>query len=80
MLVALTIRDIVLIDRLGSRTRLGLECPDRRDGRWQIHPARFVFTAIGARGDGSLVRTGTEQGQVTAVFNLPRKHPAGARR
>ena len=34
--------------------------------------------ALGARGDAALVRQGAEQGQVTAVFELPRKHPARA--
>ena len=34
--------------------------------------------ALGARGDATLVRQGAEQGQVTAVFDLPRDHPARA--
>src|SRR5204863_4032427 len=32
--------------------------------------------ALGARGDVTLVRQGAEQGQVTAMFELPAKHPA----
>ena len=32
--------------------------------------------ALGARGDVALVREGTEQGQVTAAFELPSGHPA----
>jgi DNA repair protein RecN (Recombination protein N) len=32
--------------------------------------------ALGARGDASLVRHGAAQGQVTAVFDVPRNHPA----
>src|SRR5262249_45784138 len=32
--------------------------------------------ALGCRGDAGLVRHGTEQGQVTAVFDVPRGHPA----
>src|SRR5690606_35746383 len=31
--------------------------------------------ALGARGDASLVRHGKDQGQVTAVFDLPAEHP-----
>ena len=34
--------------------------------------------ALGARGDAALVRQGAEQGQVTAVFELARNHPARA--
>jgi DNA repair protein RecN (Recombination protein N) len=34
--------------------------------------------ALGARGDGSLVRAGVGQGQVTAVFDLPPDHAAMA--
>lgn len=32
--------------------------------------------ALGARGDASLVRHGADQGQVTAVFDVPGNHPA----
>jgi len=34
--------------------------------------------ALGGRGDQSLVRQGVEQGQVTAVFDVARDHPARA--
>ncbi len=34
--------------------------------------------ALGARGDASLVRQGASQGQVSAVFDVPRNHPARA--
>ena len=34
--------------------------------------------ALGARGDASLVRHGADKGQVTAVFDVPRNHPARA--
>ena len=34
--------------------------------------------ALGARGDGSLVRHGADKGQVTAVFDVPLNHPARA--
>ena len=32
--------------------------------------------ALGGRGDAGLVRNGAEQGQVTAVFDVPKAHPA----
>ena len=38
----------------------------------------FALWRSGARGDASLVRQGAEQGQVTAMFELPPKHPARA--
>jgi DNA repair protein RecN (Recombination protein N) len=34
--------------------------------------------ALGGRGDAGLVRHGVEQGQVTAVFDVPKGHPAAA--
>ena len=34
--------------------------------------------ALGGRGDAGLVRHGMEQGQVTAVFDVPKDHPAAA--
>src|SRR6185437_3384166 len=34
--------------------------------------------ALGGRGDAGLVRHGAEQGQVTATFDIPKNHPAGA--
>src|SRR6202000_177576 len=34
--------------------------------------------ALGGRGDAGLVRHGAEQGQVTAVFDVPKGHPAAA--
>ena len=36
------------------------------------------LVVLPARGDASLVRHGAEQGQVTAVFDVPKKHPATA--
>jgi DNA repair protein RecN (Recombination protein N) len=76
MLVALSIRDIVLIDRLDLELGRGLSVLTGETGAGKSILLDSFSLAIGARGDGSLVRTGTEQGQVTAVFNLPRKHPA----
>jgi DNA repair protein RecN (Recombination protein N) len=34
--------------------------------------------ALGGRGDADLVRHGAEQGQVTAMFDVPKGHPAAA--
>ena len=77
MLVALSIRDIVLIDRLSHRFRLRPVRADRRDRRRQIDPARCLSLALGGRGDVGLVRHGAAQGDVTAVFDVSRQ-PSGA--
>jgi DNA repair protein RecN (Recombination protein N) len=76
MLVTLSIRDIVLIDRLELEMGKGLSVLTGETGAGKSILLDSFSLALGARGDGGLVRTGAEQGQVTAVFNLPRKHPA----
>ncbi len=76
MLVALSIRDIVLIDRLDLEIGKGLSVLTGETGAGKSILLDSFSLALGARGDGSLVRTGAEQGQVTAVFNLPRTHHA----
>ena len=76
MLVALSIRDIVLIDKLELEIGRGLSVLTGETGAGKSILLDSFSLALGARGDGSLVRTGAEQGQVTAVFALPRKHPA----
>jgi DNA repair protein RecN (Recombination protein N) len=76
MLVELSIRDIVLIDKLtlGFETGLGVLTGETGAGKSILLDA-FAL-ALGARGDGSLVRHGENQGQVTAVFNVPADHPS----
>ena len=76
MLVELSIRDIVLIDKLtlGFETGLGVLTGETGAGKSILLDA-FAL-ALGARGDGSLVRHGEIQGQVTAVFNVPSDHPS----
>lgn len=76
MLVELSIRDIVLIDRLvlGFEAGLGVLTGETGAGKSILLDA-FAL-ALGARGDGSLVRHGETQGQVTAVFSVDAGHPA----
>lgn len=78
MLVALSIRDIVLIDRLDLEIGAGLSVLTGETGAGKSILLDSFALALGARGDGSLVRLGAEQGQVTAVFNLPPTHRACA--
>ncbi|MBV9079220.1 MAG: DNA repair protein RecN [Methylobacteriaceae bacterium] len=78
MLAELLIRDIVLIDRLAIRFPAGLSVLTGETGAGKSILLDAVALALGARGDGSLVRHGEAQGQVTATFDLPLDHPARA--
>jgi DNA repair protein RecN (Recombination protein N) len=75
MLVQLSIRDIVLIDRLDIdfSGRLSVLTGETGAGKSVVLDA-FAL-ALGARGDAALVRQGAAQGQVTAAFDLPLRHP-----
>ncbi len=78
MLVALAIRDIVLIDRLDLDLSLGLTVLTGETGAGKSILLDAFALALGGRGDGGLVRAGEPQGQVTAVFDLRLDHPARA--
>jgi len=76
VLVQLSIRDIVLIDRLDLEIGQGLVVLTGETGAGKSILLDAFALALGARGDGALVRHGEGQGQVTAVFDLPASHPA----
>ena len=76
MLVQLAIRDIVLIDRLDLEFGRGLTVLTGETGAGKSILLDAFSLSLGARGDGSLVRHGEAQGQVTAVFDLALEHPA----
>jgi DNA repair protein RecN (Recombination protein N) len=78
MLARLSIRDIVLIDRLDIDFASGLSVLTGETGAGKSILLDAFALALGARGDASLVRHGMEQGQVTACFDLERVHPAAA--
>jgi DNA repair protein RecN (Recombination protein N) len=78
MLVALSIRDIVLIDKLDLEFGKGLSVLTGETGAGKSILLDAFSLAIGGRGDASLVRRGASQGQVTAVFDLARDHPVFA--
>ena len=78
MLSRLSIRDIVLIDKLDIDFAAGLAVLTGETGAGKSILLDSFALALGGRGDQSLVRQGTEQGQVTAVFELRRNHPARA--
>jgi DNA repair protein RecN (Recombination protein N) len=76
MLARLSIRDIVLIDRLDIDFAAGLSVLTGETGAGKSILLDAFALALGARGDTALVRAGAEQGQVTASFELPPTHPA----
>ncbi|MFC6491059.1 DNA repair protein RecN, partial [Nitratireductor sp. GCM10026969] len=76
MLSHLSIRDIVLIERLDIDFSAGLSVLTGETGAGKSILLDSLSLALGARGDASLVRHGAAQGQVTAVFDLPAAHPA----
>jgi len=76
MLSRLSIRDIVLIDRLDIDFAGGLAALTGETGAGKSILLDAFALALGARGDQTLVRQGVEQGQVTAVFEVARDHPA----
>ena len=76
MLVQLSIRDIVLIDRLELEFEPGLSVLTGETGAGKSILLDSLSLALGGRGDGGLVRHGIEKGQVTATFDLPMDHQA----
>jgi DNA repair protein RecN (Recombination protein N) len=75
MLSGLSIRDIVLIDRLALEFGQGLCVLTGETGAGKSILLDAFTLAIGGRGDASLVRRGATQGQVTATFELSSDHP-----
>lgn len=76
MLIQLSIRDIVLIDRLDLAFSKGLSVLTGETGAGKSILLDSLSLALGGRGDGGLVRHGEDKGQVTAVFDVPMDHPA----
>src|SRR5437899_229685 len=78
MLTRLSIRDIVLIERLDIDFASGLAVLTGETGAGKSILLDAFALALGARGDASLVRQGAEQGQVTACFDVRADHPVRA--
>ncbi|MFH0297362.1 DNA repair protein RecN [Bradyrhizobium sp. 31Argb] len=76
MLARLSIRDIVLIERLDIEFSRGLAVLTGETGAGKSILLDAFALALGGRGDAGLVRHGAEQGQVTATFDVPKNHPA----
>ncbi|MGG7518319.1 DNA repair protein RecN [Allorhizobium undicola] len=76
MLVQLSIRDIVLIERLDLGFSQGLSVLTGETGAGKSILLDSLSLALGGRGDGGLVRHGEDKGQVTAVFDVGASHAA----
>src|SRR4051812_7463611 len=76
MLSRLSIRDIVLIERLDIDYAAGMSVLTGETGAGKSILLDAFALALGSRGDASLVRNGAEQGQVTAAFDVDPDHPA----
>jgi len=74
MLVQLVIQNIVLIDRLDIEFNSSLTVLTGETGAGKSILLDALSLALGARGDGDLVRQGATDGQVMALFSLPDGH------
>jgi DNA repair protein RecN (Recombination protein N) len=75
MLTALSIRDVVLIERLDLSFGPGLTVLTGETGAGKSILLDSLGLALGARADASLVRAGAGQASVTACFAPPAGHP-----
>ena len=75
MLTALSIREIVLIERLDLQFAAGLTVLTGETGAGKSILLDSLGLALGARADSGLVRSGAEQASVTACFAPPPGHP-----
>ncbi len=76
MLTALSIRDIVLIEKLDLSLDNGLTILTGETGAGKSILLDSLGLALGARGDSSLVRSGQAKGSVSAAFALKPDHAA----
>ena len=74
MLCSLSIRDIVLIDRLNIEFDGGLTVLTGETGAGKSILLDALSLALGGRGDGGLVRAGQPQGQIIASFDARADH------
>lgn len=78
MLVRLSIRDVVLIERLDLAFAAGLGVLTGETGAGKSILLDSLGLALGERADSGLVRHGADQLSVTAQFDLSPAHPSHA--
>ncbi|MBN9508249.1 MAG: AAA family ATPase, partial [Alphaproteobacteria bacterium] len=76
MLTGLAIRDVVLIERLDLGFGAGLTVLTGETGAGKSILLDSLGLALGTRADAGLLRPGSEQASVAAVFAPPAEHPA----
>ena len=76
MLVALSIRDVVLISSLNLTLEPGLTVLTGETGAGKSILLDSLGLALGTRADAGLLRDGAEQASVTAAFEVAPDHPA----
>ncbi|MCB2093896.1 MAG: DNA repair protein RecN [Rhodobacteraceae bacterium] len=76
MLRSLAIRDMLIIDRLELTFQPGLNVLTGETGAGKSILLDCLGFVLGWRGRADLVRSGAPEGEVTAVFDLPKGHPA----
>jgi DNA repair protein RecN (Recombination protein N) len=76
MLTGLSIRDVVLIDKLDLSFSPGLCALTGETGAGKSILLDALGLAIGDRADSALVRRGAERASVTAAFDVQPDHPA----
>ncbi|MBS0639463.1 MAG: DNA repair protein RecN, partial [Proteobacteria bacterium] len=78
MLTALSIRDVVLIERLDLSFEPGLTVLTGETGAGKSILLDSLGLALGARAESGLVRAGIDQASVTACFSPPAGHAVAA--
>lgn len=78
MLLSLSIRDVVLIDRLDLNFESGLSVLTGETGAGKSILLDSLSLALGARAEAGFVRSGAKQLSVTAAFDPASDHPVRA--
>ena len=76
MLLGLSIRDVVVIDRLDLAFRAGLCVLTGETGAGKSILLDALGLALGMRAESGLVRPGADQASVSAEFDVPATHSA----
>jgi len=79
MLVGLSIRDVVIIDRLDLGFASGLSVLTGETGAGKSILLDALGLALGERSEQALIRTGADRAVVTASFEIPDGHPLRSR-
>ncbi len=78
MLKELSIRNVILIDKLDLSFKNGLCVLTGETGAGKSILLDSLGLALGGRGSASLIRSGEEKLSVSACFELPKSHPVWA--